>query len=90
MVTVSRSDVPAYEDEREEVEELVAAINGKHRRADGSEPLCYLDRSLDEQQLAAWFRAADALVVTSLADGMKPRKPTVAMCGNARTLGLHP
>jgi trehalose-6-phosphate synthase len=30
----------------------------------------YIDSSLDEVEVAAWFRAADAMVVTSLADGM--------------------
>jgi trehalose-6-phosphate synthase len=66
----SRSDVAAYEDERDEVEQLVDRINVKHRRRNGSMPVRYIDYSLDEQQMAAWFRAADALVVTSLADGM--------------------
>ena len=66
----SRADVPAYEDEREEVEALIARINGKHPRANGSVPVIYMDTSLDEVEVAAWFRAANALVVTSLADGM--------------------
>ncbi|HEX2721216.1 MAG TPA: trehalose-6-phosphate synthase, partial [Candidatus Deferrimicrobium sp.] len=29
-----------------------------------------IDSSLDEVEMAGWYRAADALVVTSLADGM--------------------
>ncbi len=66
----SRSDVAAYEDEREEVEHLIDLINSKHQRADGSLPVVYMDSSLDEVEVATWFRTADALVVTSLADGM--------------------
>ncbi|HEX3089723.1 MAG TPA: trehalose-6-phosphate synthase [Ilumatobacteraceae bacterium] len=66
----SRSDVAAYEDERDEVESLIEAINTRHKRADGSVPVVYMDSSLDEVDVAAWFRAADSLVVTSLADGM--------------------
>jgi trehalose 6-phosphate synthase len=66
----SRSDVAAYEDERDEVEALVESINATHQRTDGSVPVVYMDTSLDEADVAAWFRAADALVVTSLADGM--------------------
>ena len=66
----SRSDVAAYQDERSEVEEIVDAINARHRRADGSLPVLYLAESLDEVAMTAWYRAADALVVTSLADGM--------------------
>jgi trehalose-6-phosphate synthase len=33
-------------------------------------PVLYTDTSLDEAEMAAWFRAANAMVVTSLADGM--------------------
>ncbi len=66
----SRSDVPAYQEERLEVEELVERINSTHRRADGSLPVVHIDASLDEVDIAAWYRAADVLVVTSLADGM--------------------
>ncbi|MDP9465609.1 MAG: trehalose-6-phosphate synthase [Actinomycetota bacterium] len=66
----SRSDVPAYQDERSEIEELIERINSTHRRADGSGPVLYIDSSLDEVEMAAWYRTADALVVTSLADGM--------------------
>ena len=66
----SRADVPAYEDEREEVEALITQINGRHVRRNGAVPVIYMDTSLDEVEMAAWFRAANALVVTSLADGM--------------------
>lgn len=66
----SRSDVPAYQDEREEVETIVERINDRHRRANGQGPVRYIESSFDDAGLAAWYRAADALVVTSLADGM--------------------
>jgi trehalose 6-phosphate synthase len=66
----SRADVAAYEDEREEVENLIAKVNANHPRANGSVPIVHLDTSLDEADVAMWFRSADALVVTSLADGM--------------------
>jgi alpha,alpha-trehalose-phosphate synthase [UDP-forming] len=66
----SRADVAAYEDEREEVETLIEKINANHQRANGSVPVVYMDSSLDEVEMAKWFRTADALVVTSLADGM--------------------
>ncbi|HSB86540.1 MAG TPA: trehalose-6-phosphate synthase [Ilumatobacteraceae bacterium] len=66
----TRSDVGAYRRERDEVERLINRINARHRRADGSVPVLYIDESLDQAALAAWYRAADALVVTSLADGM--------------------
>lgn len=66
----SRSDVPAYQDEREEVETIVERINSSHRRHNGAGPVRYIESSFDDTGLAAWYRAADALVVTSLADGM--------------------
>jgi trehalose 6-phosphate synthase len=66
----SRGDVPAYQDERSEVEGWIERINVDHRRADGSVPVLYIETSLDDVGLAEWYRAADVLVVTSLADGM--------------------
>ena len=66
----SRSDVPAYQDERSEVEALVAKINAGHPRKNGTVPVIHIETSLGEAEMAAWYRAADALVVTSLADGM--------------------
>ncbi len=66
----SRSDVPAYQDERIEVEAIVERINSRHCRPNGSGPVHYIESSFDDTGLAAWYRAADALVVTSLADGM--------------------
>ena len=66
----TRSDVTAYQDERDEVEALVASINAAHVRSDDMGPVHYIESSFDDHGLAAWYRAADALVVTSLADGM--------------------
>lgn len=66
----SRGDVPGYGEEKEEVEAMIASINDTHRRDDGSGPVLYIDENCDEAQLAAWYRAADAVVVTPLADGM--------------------
>ncbi len=66
----SRADVPAYQDEREEVEAIVERINTSHLRSNGTGPVRYIESSFDDTGLAAWYRAANALVVTSLADGM--------------------
>ncbi|MDO8362365.1 MAG: trehalose-6-phosphate synthase [Actinomycetota bacterium] len=66
----SRGDVPAYHQERQEVEAMVRHINITHERADGRGPVHYLATSLDPPEMAAWYRAADVLVVTSFADGM--------------------
>jgi trehalose 6-phosphate synthase len=66
----SRSDVPAYQDEQVEVAALVERINRLHADPDGGGPVRFIEASLDDVGLAAWYRAADVLVVTSLADGM--------------------
>ncbi len=66
----SRSEISAYQDERAEVERLVSRISAVLQRGDGSTPMHYLETSLDDAGLATWYRAADTLVVTSLADGM--------------------
>jgi trehalose 6-phosphate synthase len=66
----TRGDLPAYQDERDDVEDAVREVNERHTRADGSTPVQYLEGGLDEHDLAVWYRAADVMVVTSLADGM--------------------
>ena len=65
----TRESVAAYREEREEVEGLVVAINARHTQP-GHEPVHYRHEGLDENQLTGWYCSADALVVTSLADGM--------------------
>lgn len=66
----SRTDVPAYQEERDDVLAAVAEVNDRHRRADGSGPVHLIEHAFGERQLAAWYRAADVLLVTSFADGM--------------------
>jgi trehalose 6-phosphate synthase len=66
----SRSDVPAYQDEQVEVSAIVERINRLHTDGAGRGPVRFIEASLDDVGLAAWYRAADVLVVTSLADGM--------------------
>jgi trehalose 6-phosphate synthase len=66
----SREGISDYGDEREEVERLVDDTNARHQLPDGRVPVHHITTSLDEAELAAWYRAADCLVVTSYADGM--------------------
>jgi trehalose 6-phosphate synthase len=66
----SRDDIASYQEERDDIETLVRDINERYRRDDGSAPIVYINEQLDEADLAEWYRAADCLVVTSLADGM--------------------
>jgi trehalose 6-phosphate synthase len=81
----SRSDLPAYRDERDDVEAAISRVNARHPRGDGLPVVRYLHVGLDEAELATWYRTVDILVVTSLADGMNlVAKEFVAARGDGR------
>jgi trehalose 6-phosphate synthase/phosphatase len=65
----TREKVDAYAELRRQVNEIVGRINSQHGSATGS-PIQFLYRSVDEDDLLALYRAADAMVVTPLRDGM--------------------
>jgi trehalose 6-phosphate synthase/phosphatase len=65
----SRSKVDAYAKFRRDVNEIVGRVNGAYGAPDFT-PLQYAARSFDEREVAALYRAADAVVVTPLRDGM--------------------
>jgi trehalose 6-phosphate synthase len=66
----SRDDVREYRQLRSAVEQHIGRINGKFTEPGGEIPVHYLYRSLSQQQLAAYYAIADALLVTPLIDGM--------------------
>lgn len=65
----SRETVPDYAQLREQVEQTVGRINGEF-----SEPeniaVNYFRRNLAREELVAYYRAADVMLVTPLRDGM--------------------
>ena len=65
----SRERVDAYKSLRREMEELVGHVNGAHSTLQGA-VVHYLYRSVSESELVASYRAADAMLVTPLRDGM--------------------
>ncbi len=65
----SRTEVAAYAEYRDQVDELVGRINGLYGSVHNV-PIHYLYRSLGPRQLTALYRAADALLVTPVRDGM--------------------
>lgn len=69
LAVPSREDVDEYQEIRRRVEELVGRINGRFGRADW-QPVHYLFRSLDPEDLVAAYVAADVMLVTPLRDGM--------------------
>ncbi|WP_424968893.1 alpha,alpha-trehalose-phosphate synthase (UDP-forming) [Dinoroseobacter sp. S375] len=65
----SRGDVEAYREIRAEMEHIAGHVNGLHAQI-GWTPIQYLHRALSRDQIASLYRAADAALVTPLADGM--------------------
>lgn len=69
VVVPSRTAIGEYKDLKSEIEMLVGEINGRHSRP-GWTPVHYAFRSLERSELIAYYRAADAMLVTPLRDGM--------------------
>jgi trehalose 6-phosphate synthase len=65
----SRDRVIEYQRLQEQVDALVGRLNGEHGDV-GVEPVSYVRRNLDLEELVAMYRLADVMVVTPLADGM--------------------
>jgi trehalose 6-phosphate synthase len=68
-VVPSRESNRRYRDLRLEIERLVGEVNGRFGTASWT-PVRYFYSPLDPRELAAFYRLADALLVTSLKDGM--------------------
>ena len=69
VATPSRERVEQYQVLRDEVEVTVSRINGDFG-ALGTPAVHYLHQSFPMEELAAMYRAADVMLVTSLRDGM--------------------
>jgi trehalose 6-phosphate synthase/phosphatase len=65
----SRTQVEEYAEYRDKVDELVGRINGLYGTVHNV-PIHHLYRSFNQRQLVALFRAADAILVTPIRDGM--------------------
>jgi trehalose 6-phosphate synthase len=66
----SRDDVREYRNLRADVEGHIGRINGRFTEPGQDVPVHYLYRGLPQQQLAAYYAVATALIVTPLIDGM--------------------
>ncbi|MBW0090554.1 trehalose-6-phosphate synthase [Pseudonocardia sp. KRD-184] len=69
LATPSRERVEHYQTMRAGIEQSVGRINGSYARV-GHPVLHYLHQSLPRDELAAFFVAADVMLVTPLRDGM--------------------
>jgi trehalose 6-phosphate synthase len=65
----SRQRVDQYRQLRDDIDRLVGRINGESPRI-GRPPIVYLHTSYPRVEMAAFYRAADVMVVTPLRDGM--------------------
>jgi len=65
----SRTDVEEYKKLRSSTHELVGRINGLYGGV-GHAPIHYLDQSIPFDRMSAMYRVADAMVITSVRDGM--------------------
>ncbi len=65
----SRTRVPEYIAQKQEVDRLVGEINGRYSEEDWI-PVRHLYRSYTQEELAAFYREADVCLVTPLRDGM--------------------
>ena len=68
-VVPSRESIPEYDKLRHEIDYLVSEINGEFTLS-GWVPIHYVSRNLQIDELVAYYRAADVMLVTSLKDGM--------------------
>ncbi|WP_328795120.1 alpha,alpha-trehalose-phosphate synthase (UDP-forming) [Jannaschia marina] len=69
IAPISREDVSAYQDIREELEQAAGSINGAHADLDWT-PIRYVRRHIDRDVIAGLYRRAQVALVTPLADGM--------------------
>ena len=65
----SREQVPAYQQLRTDIEQIVGRINGEYGEP-GWAPVSYLYRTIPFEELIAYYVAADVMLVTPLRDGM--------------------
>ncbi len=69
VLVPSRLESPEYRAQRDEIELLIARINGRFGQP-GITPVEYLHRNISKPGLVALYRRADVMMVTPLRDGM--------------------
>jgi trehalose 6-phosphate synthase/phosphatase len=69
VLVPSRLESPEYRAQRDEIELLIARVNGRYGQP-GSTPVEYIHRDISKPALVALYRRADVMMVTALRDGM--------------------
>lgn len=70
VVAPSRENVAGYAELKENIIKTVDEVNGRFKRDFDVEPIEYAYRSHGFEELSAWYRSADVLLVTPKIDGM--------------------
>ncbi|HEY7215530.1 MAG TPA: trehalose-6-phosphate synthase, partial [Thermoanaerobaculia bacterium] len=83
ILVPSRGEIPEYLRQKAEVERLVGEINGELGKP-GWVPIHYFYRSLDREELVAYYRAASACLATPLKDGMNLVAKEYCACQSER------
>ncbi len=65
----SRTHVPEYQELKEEIDYQIGRINGKFSKG-GWIPIHYFYHGLPQEELIAYYRAADVALITPIKDGM--------------------
>jgi trehalose 6-phosphate synthase/phosphatase len=79
VVVPSRLESPEYRAQRDEIELLIARINGRYARP-GVTPVEYIHRDISKPALVALYRRADVMMVTALRDGMNLVSQEFVLC----------
>jgi trehalose 6-phosphate synthase/phosphatase len=79
VLVPSRLESPEYRMQRDEIELLIARINGRYGQP-GVTPVEYMHRSISKPGLVALYRRADVMMVTPLRDGMNLVAQEFVLC----------
>ncbi|HXF98533.1 MAG TPA: bifunctional alpha,alpha-trehalose-phosphate synthase (UDP-forming)/trehalose-phosphatase [Gaiellaceae bacterium] len=82
VLVPSRLESPGYRQQRDEIELLIARINGRFAQP-GITPVEYFHRAISKPALVALYRRADVMMVTPLRDGMNLVAHEFVFCQSA-------
>lgn len=83
----SRTDVTDYQALKSQTHELVSRINGKYGTLE-SLPIHYLDQSIGFEEMVALYHCSDAIVISSLRDGMNLVAYEYVICQSEQDPGV--
>ncbi len=79
VLVPSRLESPEYRSLRDEIELLIARVNGRFGQP-GVTPVEYIHRDISKPALVALYRRADVMMITALRDGMNLVSHEYVLC----------